>query len=317
MINADYKLFVKELIGKTINFQKIINNLTKDRLFIFCFHEITNKPSKFQEKNKLFVTEKNFKKQIGFIKKIFKIIKPSQLETKKKISSSALISFDDGYINSFIFGLKFLSAKKIVPIYFLNMSAIKFGIPLLPASIEFLEENFDKFDVFIRKNKLTKPVSLSINPKKFQKLNNFLKANYKKINNYQGKMIGYDQLKKYILKNSFFLGDHLYEHYNCKALNKKELYNLVKQNQKILKKFKNNLNYFSYPNGVYQKCFNKRNIEWLKNIKIKKTFGCSNSSNLNSGNFVLDRIGLNNDDNTFNKFLYKLLISKKRNLNFR
>jgi len=51
MINADYKLFVKELIGKTINFQKIINNLTKDRLFIFCFHEITNKPSKLLDLN--------------------------------------------------------------------------------------------------------------------------------------------------------------------------------------------------------------------------------------------------------------------------
>ena len=157
---------------------------------------------------------------------------------------------------------------------------------MLPASIEFLEENFDKFDLFIRKNKLTKPVSLSINPKKFQKLNNYLKANYKKINIYQGKMIGYDQLKKYKLKDFFFLGDHLYEHYNCKALNKKELFNLVRQNQNILRKFKNNLNYFSYPNGVYQKCFNKQNIEWLKNIKIKN-FGCSNSSNLNSGNFVL------------------------------
>ena len=50
MINDNYKLFVKELIGKTINLQKIINNLIRDRLFIFCFHEITNKQSKFQAK---------------------------------------------------------------------------------------------------------------------------------------------------------------------------------------------------------------------------------------------------------------------------
>ena len=50
MISNEYKLFVKELIGKSINFQKIIKNIAKDRLFIFCFHEITNRPSKFQEK---------------------------------------------------------------------------------------------------------------------------------------------------------------------------------------------------------------------------------------------------------------------------
>lgn len=314
MINDNYKLFVKELIGKTINFQKIINNLIRDRLFIFCFHEITNKPSKFQAKNKLFVTEKNFKKQIGYINKILNIVNPSQLQNKKNITSSAVISFDDGYINSFSFGLKFLSTKKIVPIYFLNMSAIKYGIPLLPASIEFLEQNFGKFDEFIETNKLTRPISLSINSKKFQKLNKYLKNNYKKINNYQGKLVSYGQLKKFSSKKKFFLGDHLYEHFNCMALNKNELFNLTNKNQKILKQFNNNLNFFSYPNGVYNRCFDKKNIMWLKNSGYNKTFGCSNTSNSKLNNFVLDRIGLNNDDNTFNKFLYKILISSQKNL---
>ena len=282
MINNNYKLFVKELIGKSINFQKIINNLINDRLFIFCFHEITDKPSKFQSKNKLFVTKENFKKQIGFIKKIFKIINPTQLETKKKLTSSAIISFDDGYLNSFNFGLKYLSKKKIVPIYFLNMSAIKFGVPLLPASIEFLEENYLKFDEFIKKNKLTRPISLSIDPLRFEKLNKYIKNNYKKVNYYQGKMINYHELKKIKIKKKFFLGDHLYEHYNCKALKKEDLVNLINKNQKILKKFENNINFFSFPNGVYEKCFNKKNISWLKDFKIKKTFGCSNTSNINS-----------------------------------
>ena len=136
----------------------------------------------------------------------------------------------------------------------------------------------------------------------------------KKLINIREKMISYRKLNKITIQKKFYLGDHLYEHYNCKALKKNELINLVKKNQKILKKFKNNLNYFSFPNGVYQKCFNKKNIKWLKNFKIKKTFACSNSSNLNSKNFVLDRIPLNNDDDTFNKFLYKLLISNKKSL---
>jgi peptidoglycan/xylan/chitin deacetylase (PgdA/CDA1 family) len=317
MINDNYKLFVKELIGKTINFQKIINNLIRDRLFIFCFHEITNKPSKFQAKNKLFVTEKNFKKQIGYIDKILNIVNPLQLQNKKNITSSAVISFDDGYINSFSFGLKFLSTKKIVPIYFLNMSAIKYGIPLLPASIEFLEQNFGKFDEFIETNKLTRPISLSINSKKFQKLNKYLKNNYKKINDYQGKLISHGQLKKFSSKKKFFLGDHLYEHFNCMALNKNELFNLANKNQKILKQFNNNLNFFSYPNGVYNRCFDKKNIMWLKNYGYKKTFGCSNTSNSKLNNFVLDRISLNNDDNTFNKFLYKIFASNQKNLNLK
>ena len=60
------------------------------------------------------------------------------------------------------------------------MSAIKFGVPLLPASIEFLEENYLKFDEFIKKINLTRPISLSIDPLRFEKLNKYIKIIIKK-----------------------------------------------------------------------------------------------------------------------------------------
>ena len=170
--------------------------------------------------------------------------------------------------------------KKIVPIYFLNMSAIKYKIPLLPASIEYLEQNFQSFDKFVKKNNLSKPISLSINTRKFQKFKSYINKNSKKINKYQGKMVDYKKLKQLEIKKDFYIADHLYEHFNCKILDKNEFYKLTKRNQTILKKFKNNLKFFSYPNGVFNKCFDKQNINWLKNLKYKKTFGCSNASNL-------------------------------------
>ena len=83
-IKNNYKLFIKELVGSAINFNSIFKSITKDRFYIFCFHEITNKPSKFQSRNKLFISEKNFKKQIGYITKLFNVISPIDINKKKK-----------------------------------------------------------------------------------------------------------------------------------------------------------------------------------------------------------------------------------------
>ena len=44
-------------------------------------------------------------------------------------------------------------------------------------------------------------------------------------------MINY-QIKKIKIKKKF-LGDHLYEHYNCKALKKEDLVNLINKTKKF------------------------------------------------------------------------------------
>ena len=85
------------------------------------------------------------------------------------------------------------------------MSAIKYKIPLLPASIEYLEQNFQSFDKFVKKNNLSKPISLSINTRKFQKLKSYINKNSKKINKYQGKMVDYKKLKQLEIKKIFIL----------------------------------------------------------------------------------------------------------------
>ncbi len=180
MISNALKLFIKELIGKSINISNSTDTLIKDKFYIFSFHEITDNPSVFQKKNKLFVSKKVFNKQISFIKKLFTIIEPNQIFEKKNIKNSALITFDDGYYNAFNYGLKILSKFRIKPIFFLNMSAIKSQIPLLPASIEYLELNSKKFNNYIKKFNISKPVSLSIKPKQFSIFSN--EINLKKKN---------------------------------------------------------------------------------------------------------------------------------------
>ena len=310
MITNKLKLLIKELIGKTINITHTNKTLAANKFFIFSFHEITDSPSVFQKKNQLFVTKKVFKNQISFIKRLFKIINPQELILGENLKNSALITFDDGYFNSFNYALNILKKSKVVPIYFLNMSAIKSQIPLLPASIEYLELYYKNFNYFIEKYKLSKPISLSVKPSQFYKLNNYIESKKNKINHYQGKMINYDYLKTKQQNRDFYIADHLYEHYNCLILDKTEFNNLANKNKKILKEFNNYINIFSFPNGVPNICFNKKNVNWIKNLNYNKVFANSNTANSNSKKFLLDRISLTNDDDTFNKFLFKIFKAK-------
>ena len=125
MITIKLKLLIKELIGKTINISNTTKNFTADKFYIFSFHEVTDNPSVFQKKNKLFVTKKVFKNQIKFIKRLFKIINPEELASNKNVKNSALITFDDGYFNSFNYALNILKKSKIVPIFFFKYEHYK------------------------------------------------------------------------------------------------------------------------------------------------------------------------------------------------
>ena len=312
MLNNNFKLFLKEFIGKTIDISNISDSLINNNFYVFCYHEITDTPSRFQTRNKLFVNKKIFKKQIGYIKKLFKIINPKELESVPKYNNLALITFDDGYKNSFGYPLNFLQKSKIVPVFFLNMSAIKKEIPLLPASLEYLEMHYKKYKYYLNKFNLTPPVSLKIKPSQFKVFNRYIELNQKKINKYQGKMVNYKYLKEKQFINKFYIADHLYEHYNCLILNKNQLSDLSRKNIKFLKKFKNYINFFSFPNGVPNKCFDKKNVNWVKNMNYLKAFSSGNTGNKNTKKFLIDRINLNNDDNTYNKFLFKIFQSTKR-----
>tara|TARA_Y100000389_G_C17453338_1_gene516315 strand:+ start:1822 stop:2766 length:945 start_codon:yes stop_codon:yes gene_type:complete len=312
MLNNNFKLFVKEFIGKIISFSGIYSLIAKDKFFIFCYHEITDNPSVFQKKNKLFVNKKNFKKQISFIKKLFNPIDPRNLNLNSEFNKPTLITFDDGYKGSFNFGVNYLEKSKIIPIFFLNMSAIKNDIPLLPASLEFLDINFKNYKTFIKDFKISKPISLNIKPIQFKNFEKYINLNKKKINKYQGEMVSFNHLKNEQYKNKFFISDHLYEHYNCLILTKKELKKLSNKNIELLKNFKNFLKFFSFPNGVPDICFNRKNVSWIKNLNYEKAFSSGNSININSKKFLLDRINLNNDDDTYYKFLFKIFQSHLR-----
>lgn len=309
MIINKLKLITKELIGKTLNITNVSRNLIDNSFFVFCFHEITDNPSIFQKKNKLFITKKVFNKQIKFIKKLFKIVHPKEFYIKNDLNKCALITFDDGYFNSFNYAVNILNKSEIIPIFFLNMDTIKNKNPLLPASLEFLKTYLGKYEYVLKKYNIEEPSYLNIVPDQYKKFIKYINFNKTKIFKFQGRMINLNDLKKNQKIKKFFIADHLYAHYNCLALSEPELKQLSIANRRILKTFNNYINLFAFPNGAPKICFDKRNVHWIKKLKYIKAFSSGNKSNSTYKNFLIDRISLTNDDDTYNKFIFKIFNS--------
>ena len=64
----------------------------------------------------------------------------------------------------------------------------------------------------------------------------------------------------------------MYNHYNAIKLSKSEI-NIIIKNLKYLKKFKNSINFFSYPFGQKNENYNNSTDKYILNIlKSKKIF---------------------------------------------
>ena len=100
----------------------ILNTVKQKVSTIFLFHEVTNKPSEFQKKHKIFHTVDEFEKIIKWIKNNYNIVSPNEIFDNK--NQQALITFDDGYYGSFKNGIPILNSLNIPSGSFLNCRPI-------------------------------------------------------------------------------------------------------------------------------------------------------------------------------------------------
>jgi hypothetical protein len=291
------KIFIKKIIG-FILFKFI---LLFKRNYIFCYHEITDKPSKFQTDYNLFVEKKIFFKQINWMLKYLKFISPFSLNMNFHVNT-ALLTFDDGYYGSFINPNKFLKKNGISAIYFINFNNL----------LDFKKPLINSFSSYLEKKKLVKEKNLylSINKDKIKKIkiDEFI---LKKIRFYQGKLIDIKSLKKIIYKsNLFFLGNHLFEHYNSLAINDIFFQRLYDKNHQLIKKFSQKSNFFAFPNGKINSGYNNNKIYFIKK-KYNNTliFTIDGKSNLQvKKNNIFHRIVIDNND-SINLLKYKIVRS--------
>ena len=281
-------------------FDFIFKLLIKKDLIILLYHDVSNKPSRFHRTNNLNVTKSNFEKQLNFISKYYFFVDPKKI-TKNLDMPKALITFDDGHKSYFKFAVPILKKKNIPSIHFINFQPVENNYFFAGFSQYLIENNY------IKKKKL---LDLKVKDiKKYLRDQSILT----KAKKYYGKFASKIDLKSQRKNKIVYFGNHLYNHYNASSLDLNELDFYYKKNKKKLSKYKNYIDYFSYPFGQKNLNYNKSTDFYLKNkLGTKKIFYADTLSfNRNKKNFY-HRMSMHNDTN-LNNFKKKIIYFKLKN----
>jgi peptidoglycan/xylan/chitin deacetylase (PgdA/CDA1 family) len=300
----------QEFIEPVPLYKQLLPESPKKSLSIFLFHDICDDPSQFAIDYNLAVSNKLFKKQIGWIDSNYSIISPIKLLNKKELpKNAAIITFDDGFFGTFQNGINYLDSMKIPSIVFLNMSHIEQKTPMISAIGCYLEKKSEIYRDTLKKISLKKPFHLNINPKIYKKIIQELpELNFEDINRYQGQFATSNTLREFENSEFVFYGNHLYEHWNAASLKLDEFVSQYEKNRSKLSNYKNHIDFFSFPNGQPELCFSFKHLEKLIELGCKCIFYSSGSRNLNFNKNIYDRMDLTTYEYNKIKLSYRVLI---------
>jgi hypothetical protein len=284
------KLLIKKIVG--FLFKKYFFLFNKGSSIVFLFHEISNYPSIFQKDNELNLKKKKFIKMINWINNNFNIVNPKKLNFENKFFN-ALISFDDGFKESFNFAIPFMEKKNIYSIHFLNFKPILYNDPNIAAVLCYIEKNFSIYKKYFQKKNFVSPYYLNIDNVQYNKhIKNKVMINFSKIKKFQGQIVNSNLLKKYNNFKYCYFANHFYEHWNTICCKNKFIIKNYKDNKKFLTKLKNNLDYLALTNGKIKTCYSQKNINLLFKQGVKKIFTSNGTINYNKNKDVFDRVSI-------------------------
>lgn len=300
MIN--YKVLIRTVLKKPlgISFRFIpqVKRAMKQGLTVFVFHEVTNQPSQFSKEYGLAVSIQTFKRQMSWIQNNFKIIHPIDILYDTPLPEGvAIISFDDGFLSTFQNGLPILEKMGVPAIVFLNMKAILEQKPILSAIACYLNRYVPEFSNFMKSVGIPSPFHLTLNP---SMLNAFEKyygpVDKDAVLNYQGQFADLGILKEWNDKDTVVYGNHLFDHWNAPALSLEEFEEQYNRNEIALSQLANSVNVFSFTNGQPGTCFSDREVDFLKQLGVKKLFSAGGGVNRDANKYLLERMSLNESD---------------------
>tara|TARA_B100000795_G_scaffold164042_1_gene123393 strand:+ start:8381 stop:9322 length:942 start_codon:yes stop_codon:yes gene_type:complete len=288
------KYFVRSVVGTILS--PVGNYLTKNKLTIFCYHDVSSSPSEFSHKYDLNVSPDTFDFQIDFINKNFNVISPDDLSTNKMPKNAALITFDDGFKSYFTNAVPILKKYETPSLIFLNMAPIK-GEIFWSGLITYL---CDKKSDFVKFLNLPKDLNTKGKPKFLfcsqEIVNSYLESknkNFKEeVDEFVGEFGDVNDLKSLSEDNLVFYGNHLYKHYVPLLLSDNKLLEMYNKNEKLLEKFPNYRKLFSFPFGQPETCFSMRQVELLLDNGCQKIFTSYPYLNTNIKSKYLHRIPL-------------------------
>lgn len=303
------RALVKKTLGLAFRFIPKVRRAVEQGLTVFTFHEVTDHPSRFAEEYGLAVSIDTFRRQIDWIQSNFNVVRPGNVLVGGPIPGrAAMITFDDGYMGSFINGLRVLEQAGMPAILFLNMQAILEQKPILSAVACFLDRYVAEFAQFSAAAGLSRPFHLTLTP---SLLSTFEKqygtVDYGAVADYQGPLADLDTVKAWDGKDGVVFGNHLFDHWNAAALSLAELEEQYKKNEAALLLLKNRVNLFAFTNGQPDTCFSDRDVTLLKRLGAGKLFSAAGGVNRDPGSkYLLGRLGLAGSDNDEDYFWFRL-----------
>ena len=299
--------YIKKVLGTLFFSTNYFNKVRNSGLTIFAFHDVTDTPSDFVRENGLYVTPKCFSAQMKWIRNNYSLLNPRDLLdfSVQKLNKTALITFDDGWKGSFKNAIPIMHESNIPSLHFLNMSNIICKNPCIPALVNYLMLKNEDVKIFFSKLEINHPFYLDVTPTIMNScLDSITSADYEAALLYQGEFASEEHLKEVESSSIVSFGNHLYEHYNAKKLSPNELEKQYHKNEEFLSVYKNYLPLFAFPHGQPDTCFSTSEIKNLRSFGAKKVFSCGSSVNKMTGNFVLDRVSLNNSYDSNNMLYY-------------
>ena len=306
--------FLSEFMISIFGSKKLFKILFNKKIVVFLFHEVSNNPSKFYSENNLNIKPDLFKKQIEFIMKNFKVIHPKELYNNRSKTPTALITFDDGSIGIFKNAIRILKDKNCPSIFFLNYAPFKKEI-FWSGLVNFLCSKYDFFKKIVNpeNNSFIKNKEfLYALPKHVEKF--FETINKKEVinaaKNYYGEFGTLNDLKKISNSKLFCIGNHLYNHFNASLLNEIDLINNYNKNKMTF--LNNYIDYFSYPYGQKDTCYNNKTNKILIKNGAKAIF-TANALNFNNESLIFHRFSIDESFNSERILLAKLNYRRIRN----
>lgn len=288
---------IKKALGSVFCSGRGFRAICKDSVFVFNYHEVSESPSIFARKFGLNVAPALFSRQLGWIKKYFNVISPVQLIGAGFDLPAALITFDDGFASTFDQAAPILQQNNLPATVFMNMAPVE-GAVFWSGLVTYLCYHDKAFPQYMlrRHNKSGWDLFLYCRQEEVEGYlrNNNAERIYDDARAYYGAFSNFDHLRA-SSEHGLFLGNHLYNHHNAVTLTPEELKDSYATNESKLRNYSNFINFFSYPFGQPQTCYNAQTDSIIFSLGAERIFTAYAWQNRDPGSRRLHRLSMHNN----------------------
>lgn len=317
------KRIIKKILAYTIYISgvyyvadKLISLFCEKGLYIFLYHRIAIREDQYYDHN-LSVKRENFIKQLIFFKKKFHCISMTEatklLDRKPPIQQDfAVITFDDGYVDNFVYGIELFKEFGIKPTVYIAAGAMDKLAVLWTDIIDgyMLNESLRKHVLnYFRIKQVTKIKTAKEIFEHAEKIKNKLKKlPYEEVmllienlgkefneKDFQRSLMKWEEVN--VLKDlGVEIGSHTLNHVNLSAAETKELVKeVVNSKQLIQEKTGAVVTHFAYPYGKYWS-FNNKVINCVKEHYQTAVTAIQGINRLEDNVYTLKRIIISQDE---------------------